>query len=208
MHNSVVIPEGYWMDAVGRLVPIESIRASDRLRTELVNKLVDDALLEQEGLKEFKKSSVRQIEDFVSLIASEHGVKYGGKKGNISLTSFDGCRKVDVAVSEHITFDESLQVAKEILDELLVEWSDGANANLRTVVMDAFQVDREGKISVPRLLSLRRLAIEDAKWRDAMNIISDSIQIVGSKNYIRFYHRPAPDAAWIAISLDIAALEV
>ena len=195
-------------DSKGRLVPVNNVKVTDKLRDDVVNNLVAAAKLEQEGLKAFKKSSYDDVQAFVGLVAAEHDVKFGGLKGNISLLSFDGCRKVNVAISENITFDESLQVAKDKLDDLLLEWSNGANENIRIIVLDAFKVDQEGKISVSRLLELRRYEVHDERWKDAMNIISNSIVISGSKSYIRFYERETPESEWRAISLDIAKLEV
>jgi len=198
----------YMKDSKGRLVPVSNVKVTDKLRDDVVNNLVAAAKLEQEGLKAFKKSSYEDVHAFVGLVAAEHDVKFGGLKGNISLLSFDGCRKVNVAISENITFDESLQVAKDKLDDLLLEWSNGANENIRIIIMDAFKVDQEGKISVTRLLELRRYEVQDERWKDAMNIISNSVVIAGSKSYIRFYERDTPDGEWQAISLDIAKLEV
>ena len=39
-----------------------------------------------------------------------------------------------------------------------------------------------------------------------MQAIRDSFRITGSKAYLRFYKRSAPDAPWQAISIDIAAV--
>jgi hypothetical protein len=37
--------------------------------------------------------------------------------------------------------------------------------------------------------SLRRLAVEYGLWKEAMRAASDSIQVVSSKTYMRFYER-------------------
>lgn len=159
--------DGFLTNAQGHMVPTDKVKPADLLRDELVKKLIADAKCEQAGLQHFKTEATNQVNDFVDLIAAEHGVELGGKKGNISLLSYCGCMKVNIQVSEHITFDESLKAAKAIIDDLIQEWSDGANVNLKVVVMDAFEVDKEGKISVSRLLGLRRLAIEEAEWKKA-----------------------------------------
>jgi hypothetical protein len=38
-----------------------------------------------------------------------------------------------------------------------------------------------------------------------MDAIRDSIRVIGSRTYVRFYQRPAPDAAWSAVTIDLAA---
>ena len=69
--------------------------------------------------------------------------------------------------------------------------------------MDAFQVDKEGKISTGRVLGLRRHDIKDEKWLQAMDAIAESINVVDSKSYVRFYERDK-DGKYQAISLDFA----
>lgn len=39
-----------------------------------------------------------------------------------------------------------------------------------------------------------------------MDAITDSLRVVNSKRYVRFYRRPSPDAQWQAVSLDIAGV--
>ena len=55
-------------------------------------------------------------------------------------------------------------------------------------------------------LGLRRLNISDEKWQMAMQAIGESLQVVGSKEYIRFYQRVGTTDKYEAISLDIASL--
>ena len=74
------------------------------------------------------------------------------------------------------------------------------------LVQSAFDTDKEGKINTGRVLGLRRLDIRDEKWQMAMKAISESLQVVGSKEYIRFYERIGSSDQYQPISLDIAAV--
>ncbi|STY90300.1 DUF3164 family protein [Moraxella bovis] len=56
-----------------------------------------------------------------------------------------------------------------------------------------------------RVLSLRSLDINDEKWLQAMDAISDAIQVVSSKEYIRVYERDN-DGKYQQITLDFASL--
>lgn len=200
------IPEGYKRDARGNLVAIENIKPVDLLRDELVNDLIEGAHVAQMGLQSFKAFSRSQVSEFVELSAAEYNVQLGGRKGNISLVTIDGCRKIQLQVSEHIQFDERLQVAKQLIDACIHDWSDGANDRIRTLVEHAFQVDKQGQVSIGRILGLRKLDMDDERWEQAMQAIADSIQVTGSKEYIRFYERATSNDAWRPISLDIAAI--
>jgi hypothetical protein len=136
----------------------------------------------------------------------QHGAKVGGAKGNVTLMSFCGRYKVQVAVAESLTFDERLQAAKALIDECIHSWSEGANDNIRVLVNDAFQVDVAGNISIGRVLGLRRLNITDPTWERAMKAISESVQVTGSKRYVRVYERVGDSDRWQAVVLDVAAV--
>lgn len=46
----------------------------------------------------------------------------------------------------------------------------------------------------------------DDKWQCAMKAIGESVQVVGSKEYIRFYQRVGSSEKYEPLSLDIAAV--
>lgn len=199
------VPEGYLQDALGRLVPVEMVKDVDKLRDELVREISKKAEEVSALLAEAKKRWFADINAFIDTSAEEHGVKWGGVKGNVSLLSFDGAWKVQLSTDEYLTFDERLQVAKQLVDECLHAWSEGSRPEIRAIINDAFQVDRKGRINQRRILSLRKLKIEDPQWRKAMEAIGDSLQVAGSKEYIRIYRRIAADQ-WEQIPLDFASL--
>ncbi|NKF51396.1 DUF3164 family protein [Shewanella sp. WXL01] len=200
------VPEGYKRDAKGNLVAMDNIAPLDLIRDEVVIGLIKLAEEQQDELRDFKLSMMTAFNDFVELSAQEYNTKLGGKKGNITLHNFDGTMRIQLAVSEQLRFDERLQVAKQLIDECIHDWSDGANDRIRTLVEHAFQVDSEGKVSTARIMGLRKLDMDDTRWDKAMKAIADSIQVTDSKSYIRFYKRRDLDSAWEPISLDIAAL--
>ena len=196
----------YMEDGKGRLVPLDLIPEIDKVRNSLVEEIVTNARETQRYLKEFKDRVLGDVAAFTDLSLEKYGVKWGGSKGNISLLSYDGKLKIQVAISEYLNFDERLQAAKKLIDECITEWTEGSRSEIRALINDAFQVDKEGKINTGRILGLRRLEIEDEKWIRAMQAISDSLQVVGSKTYVRVYERAEPDGRWEAVSLDIAAV--
>lgn len=196
----------YLQDAQGRLVPKSLIKPIDTARNDLVNELIKDALVLKEALSKFKTTSFSDIAAFVDLSAEQYQVNLGGKKGNVTLFSFDGRYKIQFAVSENIQFDERLQAAKALIDECIKEWSAGSRPELQVLVQDAFKTDKEGNLNHGRILGLRRLDIADARWKNAMAAIGESVQVIGSKQYVRFYERRADSDQYDAISLDMASL--
>ena len=198
--------EGYMKDSKGRLVPLDLVPEIDKTRDDLVSTIVAHALNTRDVLAKFKGYVMGEVNAFVDLSLEKYGVEWGGNKGNISLLSYDGKYRVQVAVSEYLTFDERLQAAKKLVDECLTKWTEGSRSELKVLVNDAFQVDKQGKINAGRILGLRRLEIEDETWKKAMQAISDSLQVVSSKTYVRVYQRQEPDGRWEPVSLDVAAV--
>ena len=199
------IPVGHWPDAKGRLVPESQIKPIDRMRDGLVHELWAKAEAVHQAMAEFKRAAFADIAAFVELSANEYGVNMGGSKGNVTLLSFDGGLRVQRAIAEHITFDERLQAAKELIDTCLREWTADARPEIAVLVQDAFRVDAAGNIRTGSVLALRRLDITDPRWLRAMNAISDAVQVVGSKSYVRF-HRRDGNGQYQALSLDIAGV--
>lgn len=193
-------------DGLGRLVHIDQVREIDKLRDELVRSLVARAVELQREMINFKAIAMDEIDAFVDQSAREYDVQMGGRKGNLTLYSFDMNYMIKIQISEYLVFDERLQVAKKLIDECLTTWSETGPTELRTVVNDTFAVNQEGKINTRRVLELRRRKIDNEKWQKAMKAISESIQVAGSKSYMRIYKRIEQTKAWQVISLDLAAL--
>ena len=198
--------DDFMVDAQGNHIRKANIKPIDLARDELVHELVLKAKFASSQIKNFRTTAFADIAAFQELSSEHYGVKLGGKKGNITLHSFDGRFKIQRAHAEHITFDERLQASKALIDECLNEWTQNANPNLQTIVHKAFEVDKEGNLSTGRILALRRLDIKDERWVRAMDIIADSIQVVGSKAYVRLYERIGDSEEYVPISLDIAGV--
>lgn len=198
------IPDGYRQAADGTLVPIAKIKPIDLARDALVQEIVEKARDLNGIMTDFKNDTLADIAAFVQLSAEQYGAKLGGEKGNVTLYSFDGKYKIQRAMSENIVFDERLQAAKALIDACINKWSEGINDNIHVLVNDAFRVDKEGKISTGRVLGLRRLNIVDNEWQAAMNAISESLQVIGTKAYIRIYERNGEGDKYVPLSLDLA----
>ncbi|MBP2301280.1 DUF3164 family protein [Azospirillum picis] len=199
------IPAGYMADAKGRLVPEALVKPTDKLQDQLVRKLMGYADDLSAQVARFKAHTFDDVGAFLALLAEQYQDTRGGQKGNMTLTSFDGTMKVQVAVADHMTFGPELQIAKNLIDACIADWSTGANDNIRALVEHAFRVDQEGQVSRDAIFALRRVAIEDERWKQAMAAIADSVRIEGTKSYVRFYRRPSPDAAWKAVTIDLAS---
>ncbi|MFP3352308.1 DUF3164 family protein [Pseudoalteromonas sp. SIMBA_153] len=201
------VPDGYLKDGKGNLVAIANIKQTDLIKDEFVKKAIDKAIKMQEALAEFKQSLMAEADDFIELLAQEHGVNLGGKKGNVMLRTFDSQLKVTLQTQERIELGPELTLAKQLIDQCLDEWTEGGNQNIKAIVSKTFNTDKQGSLNPQRILALRKLEITDdsGKWAKAMNIIAESVGVVDSTRFIRFYMQD-DNGIEQAISLDIAKL--
>lgn len=202
------IPEGYKEDAAGALRPITSIKQVDLLRDELVQKIVTRAQALSAEIKKFKMETLDEISAFVELSAAEYEIKLGGKKGNVTLTSYDGQFRVLRANHDSISFNELIHAAKTLIDECLRDWTGrpGIPQGLVAIVNTAFKRNSNDEISVSRIMDLRTYDIADERWKKAMNIIADSIRVQATITYLRVQQRIGNTDQYKPISLDIAGV--
>lgn len=196
----------YWQDAKGSLTADELVKEIDKERDNLVQEWVEKAKILNTEMSRFKGGIFGDIQAFIELSAEKYQAKLGGNKGNVTLFSYDGKYKIVRAINDHLQFDERIQAAKVLIDECLSEWSEGSRPELKTLIERAFNVDKEGNLNTGRILGLRRVEITDPRWMNAMKAISESVQIVSSKAYVRLYERIGDTDQYKPISLDIAGV--
>ena len=206
MATPSTIPPGYWQDASGNLIPESKVKDIDKLRHQVVTDLCHMAKQRRDGLAEFKAKAMQEVAALVATSMEQYGVKTGGEKGNVTLTSFDGKVKLVRQRQDRRVFGEQLLAAKALIDECVQAWSKDANDNIRALVNHAFQTDKEGKINTGRVLGLRSLDIQDEAWKQAMQAIADSTKTASTTPYVRFYERDEGTGEYRAISLDVAAV--
>lgn len=198
------VPAGYLMDAKGRLVPEHMIKPQERLEDDTVRRIMGYAAELSAQIARFRGHTFDDISTFMSILGDRYGAKKGGLKGNVTLSSYDGTAKVVVQVADRIAFGPELQIAKDLIDECIAAWSEDAAAPIRVLVEHAFTAEN-GSVNREALLKLRRVEIDDDRWRRAVTAIGDAIRVEGSKAYLRFYRRPHPTAAWEPVSIHIAS---
>lgn len=196
----------YYEDRQGRMIPARKVRASDLLEDQFVRGLMEKADALSAQMRAFKAAVFGDVDTFVALLHEKYEVKVGGKRGNMTFTSYDGRLQIKVQVTDHMRFGPELQVAKSLIDECIREWATETNDNIRVLVEHAFRTDKEGKVSRESVFALRRVEIADPRWERAMKAIADSVMIESTSRYVRFYRRDSQEAAWQPVSHDLANL--
>ncbi|MBN8916649.1 MAG: DUF3164 family protein [Rhizobiales bacterium] len=194
----------YMTDAKGALMPLALVETAEKLEDEMVRKIIYHAKDLSDRVARFKGHTFDDICSLQALLEQEYGAPAGGKKGNITFESYDGLMKVQVKVANVLEFGSRLQVAKKLVDACLSEWAEDSRDEIRAIVNRAFQVDNEGTVNRSEIFMLLRVAIEDERWKRAMDAIRDSIRVIGTKTYFHFFERESLDGEWTAIPISLA----
>jgi len=202
--TTVAPPADCMLDASGRYVPSALVKAEHKLEDELVREMHAEALQQSAAIRAFKDASFEKVDTLLALLDEKHGAKPGGAKGNLTLSSYDGSLRVQVAVGNQVEFGPELQAAKTLIDACIEEWAASSGPELRVLVNDAFDVGKEGKLRTDRILGLRRLEITKPEWIKAMAAIGDAVRVVSSRRYVRFYQRAKAGGTFDQVQLDIA----
>lgn len=200
------VPDGFMKNALGHLVPKAQVREQDLLRDEVARNLASHATVLNQALSDFKKKALGDMADLIKIAGERYDVTLGGKKGNVSISSYDGKYKVQRSVADRIQFTEEIEAAKALINQCIARWSEGANDNIRAIVDRAFNKDTKGQLKTAAVLDLMRLEINDDEWKRAMAAIRDSIQTTGTAIYVRVYERIGDSDQYKAIPLDLAAV--
>lgn len=202
--EKIEVPAGMVEMRDGSFIPKSKVKEIDLHRDKVVKGIFKKAGKLSGELSMFRVSAMDAVDEFVKLSAEEYNAKVGGAKGNVQLYSNDGRQRVDITISDVVKFDERLQVAKALIDECMTDFMKGSNANLKVIVTGAFKVNKQGQVSMEKLMALRSHKIDDERWQKAMEAIADSIQVVGSKRYVRIYQRDDATGEYHRVSLDAA----
>lgn len=204
--SDINIPAGFVRNAVGHLVPVDQVREQDKLRDQVAIGLSQEAKALSLALKNFKKKALGDVADLISIAGERYGVQMGGKKGNVTIATYDGKFKVVRSYADRLAFTEEMEVAKVLVYDCIKAWSKGADNHLLAIVDRVFSPNRNGQIKTSDVLDLLRLEIDDEGWKSAMQAVKDSILVSGSSVYIRVYERINGTDEYRAIPLDLAAV--
>lgn len=194
--------KGHWLNGTGEAVPVKYVPIIDRKRDAMVEKLMKRAEDVSRRLSELRELVDDEVAKFLAEAAKEHNLT-PNEGGNYWFTGFSGDIRLEIKVGKLIDFDERLKFAKQKLDACIERWSEGANDKLKLIVFDAFKTDTKGQLDTKRILGLKKLKIEDAEWKEAMELIAQAITVTGTKTYVNFFRRNK-HGEWIGVCLDMA----
>lgn len=199
--------DGNWIDNKGRPVPEEYIKPLDKMRDAMVESIHKRARKLESDILAAKLMFIAEVDAYLEAKAKDSKVREGWK-GNITLDSFDGSKRIERSIDDVIGFTEQLQMVKTLVDEWISERLKGVDESLGKVIAQAFSVDKKGRINTAMILKLLNLDIEDAKWKKAMKLLKESIQVTATRQYLSISEKFTSDSGeeWRQICLNFAAI--
>jgi hypothetical protein len=195
-----------WTDEAGNTIPFDRTTKYERAAENTVYSIATKAHKIHEALAEFKDTIRAEADRLYALFTKENG-QIGKGKGSATFFNFDRSIKVSVKVNDQITFDENtLDLAKTKLDELLNDGLKGAKDFVKPLVMDAFH-QTNGRLDTKRVLGLRRYAdrVRDPRYAEAMSLIDKAVRRPSSKEYFQVWVRDA-NGEYQDIQLNFASI--
>lgn len=186
----------------GFQVPRTEISPQDLLKDEMVLKFVAQAEELSHAHEAFKREVFSQAHDLIALIAEDYGVKVGGTKGNVTLSSYDNKSKIQIGIDEQISFGPEIDVAKQLITEVIESELEETSTFIAKIMRDAFETDKEGQYNKTRIMTLRKYRDlnKSDEWANAMRALDDAIIAGSSKTYLTF-HRRNQFGKWVQIPL-------
>lgn len=196
----------FWIDHQGGHVRDEMVKPKDKVEDQTVRMIMKFAKDLSAQVARFRTHTMGDLAALDELLAEQYGfVKKGHRgKGNRTYMTFDGLQRVSVQIAQFMDFGPELHTAKALIDELLVEWTEGVPPELQAIVVNAFHTDQEGKVNRTEVLRLTRLNIDKPRWLQAMDAIHAAERPRGSKEYVRFGIRDSHEAGWTSVTIDLA----
>ena len=192
----------YWKDTEGALVPVQYIPKDERDADKMVSKIMGKVISFREKMKKFKSELEAEISKYLTETAKKYGEEW---EGNATIYDFGKNRQIEIKLSKHFVFNEKLQLAKQKIDKCIMAWSENSNKKLIALVNKAFKVDKKGNLDAKRILELKSLEIKDKDWKEAMQLIEESMTVDSTKIYYNFRIKDE-NGQWKSIPLNFSSL--
>ena len=189
-------------DSNGNDVPVKYVGKYDKARDKAVRRVLARFLKARAILEQVVAES---IADLNALAQTKESV---GAKGNFSARSFDGLIQCAIRQQYNIYLDERVVRARELMlgyvEGVLGKVGGNDAAALRLIIAEAFKANAQGFLSTGKVMSLLRMEIDNADWREAKRILQEAIRPQKGKRYLVCERRKTTQGDFEAVRLDIA----
>lgn len=190
------------IDPFGRSVPMAYVKPYDRMRDRQVNSIFKAAVKLRGTIEDFVLNSIVAVGKVTDLREK------ASERGNISVTSFDGLRRISIRQQYRIVFDSRVAHARDLMlgyiNGVVAKVSGDDAVAIKALIDEAFRATPQGILSAGRVLALIKMDIKNADWREAVSILKDSLTPVAGKRYLVVEFKTDHNSDWESIRLDIS----
>ena len=162
-------------------------------------------MIDQERINEYWKRTEQTLSVFEALKEIGYFDAPASKRHHLAVAG--GLVEHSIHVT-NILLDERVVRARELMlgyiEGVLAKVGGNDAQALRLIVAEAFKANAQGFLSTGKIMSLLRMEIDNADWREAKRILQDSIKPQKGKQYLACEVRPSTQADFRPIRLDIA----
>lgn len=176
----------FWYDEAGIRIPYNRTTRVERMMEVKSGRLLREAKKLNEAMSKYKDMIREESMEVFEAFMAEKDIQRE-TKGNFTWYNFDRSIRIEVSVNERITFDDmTITAAREKLDSFIEANVDGRVDFVKELVNDAFKTSR-GQLDSRKVMSLMRYRnkIKDNTFREALDLIEESIRRPESKIYYR-----------------------
>lgn len=205
--NQQKAKQSHWQDEAGENIPYNRTTKYERKAERVLASLGKGAIDLNAKLSAFKDKVANEAQGLYDAYMQEKNGKIGKNKGNVTLFNFDRSLKVQVDVTERITFDDlAIQNVQNKLMSFIDEAVSSEKDFIKSIVQSAFETSR-GKLDVKKVLSLKKHAdrIKNPTYHEAMKELDAAIRRPKSKTYFRVSVRNE-QGGYDDVQLNFAAL--
>jgi len=189
-------------DSNGNDIPLKYVSRYDKARDKAVRRILARFLKARAMLEGVVADCIADLNE---LAATKESV---GEKGNFSARSFDGLIQASIRQQYNIFLDERVVKARELMlgyvERVLAKVGGNDAQALRLIIAEAFKANAQGFLSTGKIMSLLRMEIDNADWREAKKILQESIKPQKGKRYLVCERRATTQGDFRPIRLDIA----
>jgi hypothetical protein len=179
--------DGNWIDGSGRSIHRDLVPILERKQDEVVEKVFRRLMKLEERIIKDRETIKTWLEKYFEYEDKATGTPR--PTGNLTLKNYSDTLKIKFRQNDVIEFDDRIQRAAGIIRDLLEKWSGDARPQLKALVNEAFNSGQKGKIDRNAIFRLRKLKIDDPEWKQAMDLIDQSVSVAATRRYIQLLAR-------------------
>ena len=189
-------------DSNGNDIPLRYVSKYDKAKDKTVRRILARFLKARAMLEGVVAET---IADLQALADTKEKV---GAKDNFSARSFDGLVQASIRQQYNIFLDERVVRARELMlgyvEGILSKVGGNDAAALKLIVAEALKANAQCFLSTGKVMSLLRMEIDNADWREAKRILQAAIKPQKGKRYLVCERRSSTQGDFEAVRLDIA----